>query len=40
VIAQASDKRIFKDEEFLNAGAEVKPDLKECPVIFGVKEYL
>ena len=38
VVVQSSDKRIFKDEEFIKAGAEVKNDLKECNVIFGVKE--
>ena len=38
VIVQSSDKRVFRDDEFVRAGAEVKEDLKECPVIFGIKE--
>ncbi len=35
---QNSPKRIFKDNEFLQAGAEVVDDLERTPVIFGVKE--
>ena len=38
IIVQSSDKRIFKDEEYRKAGAEVAADLKKCSVIFGVKE--
>jgi len=38
VVIQASEKRVFKDEEFIKAGAKVAKDLKRCPVIFGVKE--
>lgn len=38
VVVQTSDNRIFKDEEFKKAGAEVAETLKDCPVIFGVKE--
>ena len=35
---QASAKRIFKEEEFEAAGAEIVNDLDECNVVFGVKE--
>lgn len=38
VIVQTSKKRVFKDEEFIKAGARVSKDLKESPIIFGVKE--
>jgi alpha-aminoadipic semialdehyde synthase len=38
IIVQSSDKRIFKDEEYRKAGAEIAGDLKKCSVIFGVKE--
>ena len=35
---EESEKRIFKKEEFLNAGAKVVENAKNCDVIFGVKE--
>ncbi|MCX6248182.1 MAG: bifunctional lysine ketoglutarate reductase /saccharopine dehydrogenase family protein [Bacteroidetes bacterium] len=38
IIVQSSEKRIFRDEEYRNAGAEVSDDLKKCSVVFGVKE--
>ncbi|HQI46355.1 MAG TPA: bifunctional lysine ketoglutarate reductase /saccharopine dehydrogenase family protein [Bacteroidales bacterium] len=38
VVVQSSDKRIFKDEEYIKSGAKVTKDLKRCPIIFGVKE--
>lgn len=38
VTVQASPKRVFTDQEYLQAGAQVASDLKECDVIFGVKE--
>ena len=38
IVVQSSDKRVFKDEEFIKAGAKVAKDLKRCPIIFGVKE--
>jgi alpha-aminoadipic semialdehyde synthase len=38
VIVESSAKRVFKDEEFIKAGAEIKDNLSECNVIFGVKE--
>lgn len=37
-VVQSSPKRIFSDNEFRIAGARVESDLKDCPVIFGVKE--
>jgi len=37
-VIQSSEKRVFKDEEYRKAGAKVSADLKECNVIFGVKE--
>lgn len=37
-IIQSSDKRIFKDEEFVVAGAKVNKDLKKCDIILGIKE--
>jgi len=33
-----SEKRIFTDKEFENAGAKLTDNLAHCPVIFGVKE--
>ena len=38
IIVQTSDKRVFSDEEYLQAGAKIAKDLKKCSVIFGVKE--
>lgn len=38
IYVESSPKRIFKDEEFTQAGAKVTNDLSDCPVIFGVKE--
>jgi alpha-aminoadipic semialdehyde synthase len=38
IIVQSSNKRIFKDEEYRKAGALIAEDLKNCSVIFGVKE--
>jgi alanine dehydrogenase len=38
IIVQSSDKRIFSDEEYIQAGAKIARDLKKCSVIFGVKE--
>jgi saccharopine dehydrogenase (NAD+, L-lysine forming) len=35
---QSSPKRIFTDSEYREAGAKVKENLCDCPVIFGVKE--
>lgn len=38
IVVQSSDKRIFKDEEYRKAGAEIEENLTKCSVIFGVKE--
>ncbi len=35
---ESSGKRIFTDEEYRQAGAQIEKDLKKCQVIFGVKE--
>lgn len=35
---EESEKRIFKKEEFINAGAAIVEDARKCDVIFGVKE--
>jgi len=37
-VIQSSEKRVFSDEEYRNAGAKISADLKECNIIFGVKE--
>jgi alpha-aminoadipic semialdehyde synthase len=37
-IIQPSPIRIFSDDEFKKAGAQINEDLTECPVIFAVKE--
>jgi alpha-aminoadipic semialdehyde synthase len=38
IVIQTSEKRVFKDEEFIKSGAKIAKDLKKCEVIFGVKE--
>lgn len=38
IIAQHSDNRCFSDKEFKMAGVEIKEDLSECDVLFGIKE--
>ena len=38
ILVEKSQKRVFTDEEYRKAGAKVVDDLKEAPVIFGVKE--
>lgn len=37
-LVQPSPFRVFKDEEYENLGIELKEDLSECNVLFGVKE--
>ncbi len=37
-IVAPSKKRVFSDDEFMNAGAELNSDLSSCNTIFGVKE--
>lgn len=38
IIAQHSDNRCFSDKEYKMAGVEIKEDLGECDVLFGIKE--
>lgn len=38
IIIQSSDRRVFTEEEYIEAGAKIARDLKKCSVIFGVKE--
>ncbi|MCD4746751.1 MAG: hypothetical protein K8R58_10675 [Bacteroidales bacterium] len=38
VIVQSSPKRVFKDNEFVKAGAIITDNLSESPVIIGIKE--
>jgi len=38
VIAQASPDRCYSDKEYRDAGVEVKEDLAECDILFGIKE--
>ncbi len=38
ISVEASEKRIFTDEEFENAGAKISETLDHCNVILGVKE--
>ena len=38
VLVESSPKRVFTDDEFAAAGAEIVNDLSEAQIIFGVKE--
>ena len=38
VKVEASDIRVFTDEQYTNLGIEVATDLTDCDVLFGVKE--
>jgi saccharopine dehydrogenase (NAD+, L-lysine-forming) len=38
IIAQSSVNRCFSDEEYIQAGIEVKEDLQECNLLLGIKE--
>nr|NIV35498.1 hypothetical protein [Anaerolineae bacterium] len=38
VIVQRSPTRAFSEEEFAQAGVQVRDDLSSCPMIFGIKE--
>jgi len=37
-VVEPSEKRIFSNKDFENAGAELNSDLSKCSTIFGVKE--
>lgn len=38
VVVQTSESRCFSDKEYLSAGAEVKENLSDCDILFGIKE--
>ena len=38
VIVQSSSSRSFTDREYKAAGVEVKDDVSECDILFGIKE--
>ena len=38
ILVQTSKKRCFRDEDYLNAGAEITDDISNTDFIFGVKE--
>jgi alanine dehydrogenase len=38
VVVQASENRCYTNSEYERAGVEVKEDLSECDVLFGIKE--
>ena len=38
VIVQPSERRCFKNEDYLKAGAQITDDLSSADIIFGVKE--
>jgi len=38
IIVQPSNRRCFKDEDYLNAGTQITDDLSSADIIFGVKE--
>ena len=37
-IIQPSEIRVFTDDEYRNAGAEIAEDISSCPIVFAVKE--
>ena len=38
IIVQPSNRRCFKDEDYLKAGAQIADDLSSADIAFGVKE--
>ena len=38
ILVQPSEKRCFKDGDYLKAGAQITDDLSSADIIFGVKE--
>ena len=38
ILVQTSQKRCFRDKDYLNAGAEITDDISNADFIFGVKE--
>ncbi len=38
IIAQSSPHRCFSDKEYQMAGVEIKEDMHDCDILFGIKE--
>jgi saccharopine dehydrogenase (NAD+, L-lysine-forming) len=38
IVVQSSPHRCFSDREYISAGAEVKEDMSDCDILFGIKE--
>ena len=38
IVAQSAENRCFSDKEYVQAGVEVKADLSDCSILFGIKE--
>lgn len=38
IVVQSSEIRCYSDSEYKNAGIEVKEDVSECDILFGIKE--
>src|SRR4051812_2912635 len=38
IAVQSSPTRCFNDREYVSAGAEVKDDVSDCDILFGIKE--
>jgi hypothetical protein len=38
IVVQASDIRAFSDEEYRAEGCKVVDDVKDCDILFGIKE--
>lgn len=38
LVAQTSSSRCFSDKEYASAGVEIKEDLDDCDILFGIKE--
>lgn len=38
IVVQHSPNRCYTDEEYIKAGIEVKEDVSECDILFGIKE--
>lgn len=39
VFVQPSKQRVFTEEEYISAGAHIREDLKDCVLVFGIKEF-
>src|SRR6185369_15470039 len=38
IVAQSSSSRCFSDREYQMAGVEIKEDISDCDILFGIKE--